>query len=260
MFVATSASIVSGTLSERVKLWSFFIFAIFLTALIYPIIGAWTWGGGWLDNLGFQDFAGSTIVHSTGGWAALAGAIVVGARLNKFRKDGTVKYIPPSNALAVTLGVFILWLGWFGFNCGSQLAMDSAVNVVAMSIILVNTNLATAAGLMVAVSMSRPLLGRVDLLAVFNGAIAGLVSITASPDIVDHQWAIVIGGIGGLISIVGVKALLYFKFDDGVGAIPAHLFAGIWGTIAVCIVGSAIDWNSSLPTCLLAFGEQLQSA
>ena len=130
MFVATSASIVSGTLSERVKLWSFFIFAIFLTALIYPIIGAWTWGGGWLDNLGFQDFAGSTIVHSTGGWAALAGAIVVGARLNKFRKDGTVKNIPPSNALAVTLGVFILWLGWFGFNCGSQFAMDSAVNVV----------------------------------------------------------------------------------------------------------------------------------
>ncbi len=127
MFVATSASIVSGTLSERVKLWSFFIFAIFLTALIYPIIGAWTWGGGWLDNLGFQDFAGSTIVHSTGGWAALAGAIVVGARLNKFRKDGTAKNIPPSNALAVTLGVFILWLGWFGFNCGSQFAMDSAV-------------------------------------------------------------------------------------------------------------------------------------
>ena len=127
MFVATSASIVSGTLSERVKLWSFFIFTIFLTALIYPIIGAWTWGGGWLDNLGFQDFAGSAIVHSTGGWATLAGAIVVGARLNKFRKDGTVKNIPPSNALAVTLGVFILWLGWFGFNCGSQFAMDSAL-------------------------------------------------------------------------------------------------------------------------------------
>ena len=236
VFVATTASIVSGTLAERVKLWSFFIFTIFLTALIYPIIGAWTWGGGWLDNMGFQDFAGSTIVHSTGGWAALAGAIVVGARLNKFRKDGTVKNTPPSNVPVVTLGVFILWLGWFGFNGGSQLAMDSAANVVAMSIVLVNTNLAAAAGVMVAVSVSRPLLGRVDLLAVLNGAIAGLVSITAGPDIVDHQWAIVIGGIGGLISTVGLKVLELFKVDDVVGAIPAHLFAGIWGTIAVCIV------------------------
>ena len=235
VFVATTASIVSGTLSERVKLWSFFIFTIFLTALIYPIIGAWTWGGGWLDNMGFQDFAGSTIVHSTGGWAALAGAIVVGPRLHKFRKDGTVKNTPPSNAPVVTLGVFIWWLGWFGFNGGSQLAMDSAANVVAMSIALVNTNLAAAAGVVVAVSVSRPLLGRVDLQAVLNGAIAGLVSITAGPGIVDHQWAIVIGGIGGLISTVGLKVLEIFKVDDGVGAIPAHLFAGIWGTIAVCI-------------------------
>ena len=235
VFVATTASIVSGTLAERVKLWSFFIFTIFLTALIYPIIGAWTWGGGWLNEMGFQDFAGSSIVHSTGGWAALAGAIVVGARLNKFRKDGTVKNTPPSNVPAVTLGVFILWLGWFGFNGGSQLAMDSAANVITMSIVLVNTNLAAAAGVMVAVSVSRPLLGRVDLLAVLNGAIAGLVSITAGPDIVDHQWAIVIGGVGGLICTVGVKVLEYFKVDDVVGAIPAHLFAGIWGTIAVCI-------------------------
>ncbi len=236
VFVATTASIVSGTLAERVKLWTFFVFTLVLTAFIYPIVGAWTWGGGWLSEMGFQDFAGSTIVHSTGGWAALAGAMVVGARAKKFRKDGSVKNTPPSNIPGVTLGVFILWLGWFGFNGGSVLAMDSAVNVVTMSIVLVNTNLAAAAGVMVAMIVSRPILGRVDLLACLNGAIAGLVAITAGPDIVAHQWAILIGGIGGLISTAGVKLLERLKIDDVVGAVPAHLFAGIWGTIAVCIV------------------------
>ncbi len=239
VFVATTASIVSGTLAERVKLWTFFAFTLILTAIIYPIIGSWTWGGGWLSEMGFQDFAGSTIVHSTGGWAALAGAIIVGARARKFRKDGTVKNTPPSNIPVVTLGVFILWLGWFGFNGGSQLAMDSALNVVAMSIILANTNLAAAAGVMVAMMVSRPILGRVDLLACLNGAIAGLVAITAGPDIVSHQWAIVIGGIGGLVSTAGVKLLENLKIDDVVGAVPAHLFAGIWGTLAVCIAGGA---------------------
>ncbi len=235
VFVATTASIVSGTLAERVKLWSFFLFISVLTAIIYPVVGAWTWGGGWLSEMGFQDFAGSTIVHSTGGWAALAGALVVGARMNKYRKDGRVKNTPPSNVPAVTLGVFILWLGWFGFNGGSQLALDSALNVVAMSVILVNTNLAAAAGVLVAVSVSRPLLGRVDLMAVLNGAIGGLVAITAGPDIGAHQWAIVIGGVGGLISTAGMKALEMVKIDDVVGAIPAHMFAGVWGTLAVCI-------------------------
>ncbi len=239
VFVATTASIVSGTLAERVKLWTFFAFTVTLTAVIYPVVGAWTWGGGWLSEMGFQDFAGSTIVHSTGGWAALAGAIVVGARARKFRKDGSVKNTPPSNIPVVTLGVFILWLGWFGFNGGSQLAMDSALNVVAMSIILANTNLAAAAGVMVAMMVSRPILGRVDLLACLNGAIAGLVAITAGPDIVSHQWAIVIGGIGGLVSTAGVKLLENLKIDDVVGAVPAHLFAGIWGTLAVCIAGGA---------------------
>ena len=239
VFVATTASIVSGTLAERVKLWTFFAFTLILTAIIYPVIGSWTWGGGWLSEMGFQDFAGSTIVHSTGGWAALAGAIIVGARARKFRKDGSVKNTPPSNIPVVTLGVFILWLGWFGFNGGSQLAMDSALNVVAMSIILANTNLAAAAGVMVAMMVSRPILGRVDLLACLNGAIAGLVAITAGPDIVSHQWAIVIGGIGGLVSTAGVKLLENLKIDDVVGAVPAHLFAGIWGTLAVCIAGGA---------------------
>ncbi len=235
VFVATAASIVSGTLAERVKLWGFFAFTAFLTAIIYPIVGAWTWGGGWLYNLGFQDFAGSTIVHSTGGWAALAGALVVGPRIGKFRRDGSVKPTPPSNIPAVTLGVFILWMGWFGFNGGSQLAAASAIDAVAMSNILVNTNLAAAGGVMASISISRPLLGRVDLLAVLNGAIAGLVAITAGPDIVNHYWAIIIGAIGGVICTGGMKLLEIVKLDDVVGAVPAHLFAGIWGTLAVCI-------------------------
>ena len=235
VFVATAASIVSGTLAERVKLWSFFVFIAVLTAIIYPIVGSWTWGGGWLSAMGFQDFAGSTIVHSTGGWAALAGALIVGPRKGKFRNDGSVKPTPPSNVPGVTLGVFILWLGWFGFNGGSQLALGGAVDVVAVSNILANTNLAAAAGVMAAISLSRPILGRIDLLAGLNGAIAGLVAITAGPDIVDHYWAIIIGAIGGAILVVGLKVLERLKIDDVVGAVPAHLFAGVWGTLAVCI-------------------------
>ncbi len=235
VFVATTASIVSGTLAERVRLWSFFGFVAVLTAFIYPVVGAWTWGGGWLSQMGFQDFAGSTIVHSTGGWAALAGTIVVGARHGKFREDGSVKLTPPSNVPVVTLGVFILWLGWFAFNGGSQLALGSAADAVAVSNILVNTNLAACGGFLAAIALSRPLLGRIDLMASLNGVIAGLVSITAGPDIIGHYWAIIIGAVGGTICIVGVKLLENLRIDDVVGAIPAHLFAGIWGTMAVCI-------------------------
>ena len=235
VFVATTASIVSGTLAERVNLWAFFAFTAVLTIIIYPIVGAWTWGGGWLSAMGFKDFAGSTIVHSTGGWAALAGALVVGARYGKFRSDGSVKPTPPSNVPTVTLGVFILWLGWFGFNGGSQLALSGAVDAVAMSNVLVNTNLAAAAGVMAALFLSRPLFGRIDLLAVLNGALAGLVSITAGPDIVDHYWALVIGAVGSVLCVGGMRLLEILKIDDIVGAIPVHLFAGIWGTLAVCI-------------------------
>ena len=237
VFVATAASIVSGTLAERVKMWPFFVFTLLLTGIIYPIVGAWTWGGGWLNAMGFTDFAGSTIVHGTGGWAALAGAMVVGPRYGKFRKDGTTKPTPPSNILAVTLGVFILWFGWFGFNGGSQLALGSAADAIAMSHVLVNTNLAAAAGVMMALAVSRPILGRMDLFAGLNGAIAGLVSITAAPDIVDHYWAVIIGAIGGTVCTAGLKLLERVKLDDVVGAIPAHLFAGIWGTLAACIAG-----------------------
>ena len=235
VFVATAASIVSGALAERVKMWSFFIFVLVLTAIIYPIVGAWTWGGGWLFEQGFQDFAGSSIVHGVGGWAALAGILVAGPRLGKFRRDGTPRPTPPSNILIVTLGVFILWFGWFGFNAGSQLALGSAADAVAMSHILVNTNLAAAAGVMTALVVSRYVLGRMDLFAGLNGAIAGLVSITAGPDFVDHYWAVIIGAIGGLICTLGIKVLERLRLDDVVGAVPAHLFAGIWGTLAVCI-------------------------
>ena len=243
VFVATVASIVSGTLAERVKLWTFLAFVAVLTAFIYPIIGSWTWGGGWLTEMGFKDFAGSTIVHSTGGWAALAGVLIVGPRLGKYRADGSVKSTPPSNVPAVTLGVFILWLGWFGFNGGSQLAMSSALDAVMMSNVLVNTNLAAAAGVVAALSVARAILGRVDLLAVLNGAIAGLVSITAGPDFTDHYWAIVIGAVGGVICVAGMKFLEVMKLDDVVGAVPAHLFAGVWGTMAVCIAsgGNFVD-------------------
>ena len=235
VFVAGSASIVSGTLGERVKLWSFFLFTLIFTAFIYPMVGAWTWGGGWLGAMGFKDFAGSTVVHSAGGWAALAGSLVIGPRFGKFRPDGTVKSTPPSNVPAVTLGVFILWLGWFGFNGGSQLALAGVSDAVAMSIVLANTNLAAAAGVMAAISVSKPILGRYDLFAALNGAIAGLVSITAGPDMVEQYWAILIGVVGGVLSTAGIKLLQALKIDDGVGAIPAHLIGGIWGTMAVCI-------------------------
>ncbi|MXY43388.1 MAG: ammonium transporter [Dehalococcoidia bacterium] len=235
VFVATAASIVSGALAERVKMWSFFLFTLVLTGVIYPVVGAWTWGGGWLAEMGFVDFAGSTIVHSTGGWAALAGMIVVGPRLGKFRKDGSVRATPPSNILVVTLGVFILWFGWFGFNGGSQLALGSAADAVSMSIVLVNTNLAAAAGVITALAVSRPILGRTDLFAGLNGAIAGLVSITAAPDFTDHYWAVIIGAVGAVICTAGLKLLERVKLDDVVGAVPAHLFAGVWGTLAASI-------------------------
>ncbi len=236
-FVATTASIVSGALAERVKLWPFFIFIAVLTGVIYPLVGAWTWGGGWLTKLGFSDFAGSTIVHSTGGWAALAGVIVVGARRGKFREDGSVKSTPPSNVPLVTLGVFILWFGWFGFNGGSMLVLKGSVDAVTMSNVMVSTNLAAAAGCIAVLFSAKSIFGRVDLLAVLNGAIGGLVAITAAPNIVEYHWAVIIGAIGGLACAFGLKMLENWKVDDVVGAIPAHLFAGIWGTLAVCIAG-----------------------
>jgi len=246
VFVATTASIISGCLAERVRLWAFFLFIAVLTGFIYPIIGSWTWGGGWLANLGFYDFAGSTIVHSVGGWAALAGVLLVGARLGKFKSDGTVQPTPPSNVPIVTLGVFILWLGWFGFNGGSVLALASAKDAILMSTVLVNTNLAAGAGVILAITISRPVLGRVDLLAVLNGAIGGLVAITAGPDTTNHIAAILIGGAGGCIVVLGMKFLEIVKVDDVVGAVPAHLFAGVWGTIAVSFTNPDVSFVNQI--------------
>ncbi|MEE8189636.1 MAG: ammonium transporter [Kiloniellales bacterium] len=237
VFVATAASIVSGTLAERIKVWPFMLFIVVLTGVVYPIQGAWTWGGGWLSQLGFSDFAGSTIVHSVGGWAALAGAIILGARKGKYGPGGRVNPMPGANLPLATLGTFILWFGWFGFNGGSQLALGSALDVAAMAIVYVNTNLAAAAGVLAAMALTQVLYKKIDLTLALNGAIAGLVSITAGPDLQNHLLAIVVGGIGGCLVVLSVPLLDRLRIDDVVGAIPAHLVAGIWGTLAVGIFG-----------------------
>ena len=237
VFVATAASIVSGTLAERIKVWPFLIFVIFLTGIIYPIQGSWVWGAGWLSEMGFSDFAGSTLVHSTGGWAALAGAIVLGARKGKYGPDGRVNPMPGANLPLATLGTFILWFGWFGFNGGSQLALGSAADVSAMAIVYVNTNLAAAAGVVVAMILTQLMFKKMDLTLCLNGAIGGLVAITAGPDLQQHLWAIVVGGIGGALVVIAVPLIDKLKVDDVVGAISAHLVCGIWGTLAVGIFG-----------------------
>ncbi|WP_408962506.1 ammonium transporter [Oceanibaculum nanhaiense] len=237
VFVATAASIVSGTLAERIKFWPFIIFVTVLTAILYPIQGSWTWGGGWLSEMGFSDFAGSTIVHSVGGWAALTGAIILGARKGKYAADGRVTPLPGANLPLATLGTFVLWLGWFGFNGGSQLALGSALDATAMAIVFSNTNLAACGGVVAACLLTQILYGKIDLTMALNGAIGGLVSITAGPDLTHHFLSIIIGAIGGILVVVTVPLLDKLKIDDVVGAIPAHLVCGIWGTLAVGIFG-----------------------
>lgn len=233
MFCATTASIVSGTLAERVRLWPFLLFTVVLTGLIYPIEASWQWGEGWLYELGFSDFAGSTLVHAAGGFAALAGAIVLGARHGKYRADGRMQPMPGSNLSLATLGTFILWMGWFGFNGASQLAMGTIDDVADVSRIFVNTNIAASAGAVAALILTQLIYGKVDLTMVLNGALAGLVSITAEPLMPSIPAAFLIGAIGGVIVVVTVPLLDKFKIDDVVGAIPVHLIAGIWGTLIV---------------------------
>ena len=237
MFCAATASIVSGTVAERIKLWPFLIFTFVLTALIYPLQASWKWGGGFLDELGFLDFAGSTVVHSVGGWAALAGALVLGPRLGKY-VQGRVVPMPGANLPLATLGTFILWLGWFGFNGGSQLAMGTIGDVADVSRIFANTNAAAAGGAITALILTQVLYKKVDLTMVLNGALAGLVSITAEPLTPTLGVATLIGGIGGVIVVVAVPLLDKLKIDDVFGAIPVHLIAGIWGTLAVVITNS----------------------
>ena len=235
MFCAATASIVSGTVAERIKLWPFLVFTFVLTALIYPFQASWKWGGGFLDALGFLDFAGSTVVHSVGGWAALAGALILGARRGKYGPDGRVVPMPGANLPLATLGTFILWLGWFGFNGGSQLAMGTVGDVADVSRIFANTNAAAAGGSIAALILTQILYKKVDLTMVLNGALAGLVSITAEPLTPGLGTATLIGAVGGVIVVFAVPLLDKLKIDDVVGAIPVHLIAGIWGTLAVVI-------------------------
>lgn len=239
VFVATAASIVSGTVAERVRLWPFFLFTIILTGFIYPIQASWEWGGGWLDaRYGFSDFAGSTLVHATGGWAALAGALALGPRRGKYGPNGQINVLRGSSLPLATLGVFILWLGWFGFNGGSQLALGSLSDAIAVSNIFVNTNMAAATGVITVVVLCTLLKKKIDLSMALNGAIGGLVAITAEP-LTPAVWqAALIGSIGGGIIFVVTPTLETMRIDDVVGAIPAHLFCGIWGTMAVPLTNS----------------------
>ena len=217
-----------------------------MTGLIYPIQGSWSWGGGYLSEAGFLDFAGSTIVHSVGGWAALTGCLIIGSRSGKYSDDGKVKPMPGSNLPLATLGTFLLWFGWFGFNGGSQLAMGSAADVDAISNIYINTNLAAAAGVVVAIIGTSILYGKVDLTMALNGALGGLVAITAEPLAPSPILAIFIGGVGSALVILTVPLLDKLKIDDVVGAIPVHLVAGIWGTIAVVLSNSDATLGAQL--------------
>ena len=250
MFCAATASIVSGALAERIKLWPFLIFTVILTSIIYPLQASWKWGGGFLDEMGFLDFAGSTVVHSVGGWAALTGAIILGPRIGKY-KDGKTIPIPGSNLALATLGTFILWLGWFGFNGGSQLAMGTVGDVADVSRIFSNTNAAAAGGAIAALVLSQLLYKKPDLTMILNGALAGLVSITAEPLTPTLGAATLIGAVGGVIVVFAVPMLDKLKIDDVVGAIPVHLLAGIWGTIAVVFTNGDASLGTQLYSILV---------
>lgn len=267
VFVATTASIVSGTVAERIKLFPFLIFTAVLAGLIYPIQGSWEWGGGWLNSDSFvatfgsefADFAGSTLVHSTGGWAALVGAIILGPRLGRYSADGKVRPMPGSSLPLATLGTFILWFGWFGFNGASQLAMGSAGDSIAISNIFVNTNMAAAGGAFAAAMVTKLVYKKVDLSMVLNGALAGLVSITAGPDTPLPIEATLIGAVGGALVVFAVPFFDKLKIDDVVGAISVHLVCGIWGTLAVAITNPDITFMAQL-IGVLAIGAYVVTA
>ncbi|WP_262691681.1 ammonium transporter family protein [Kordiimonas aestuarii] len=254
VFVATTASIVSGTVAERIKLFPFFIFTAVLAGLIYPIQGSWEWGGGWLNSESFattfgaefSDFAGSTLVHSTGGWAALVGAIVLGPRLGRYTKEGKARPMPGSSLPLATLGTFILWLGWFGFNGASQLALGSAADAISVSNIFVNTNMAAAGGGFAAAIVTKLVYKKVDLSMVLNGALAGLVSITAEPLTPLPLSACLIGAVGGVLVVFAVPFFDRLKIDDVVGAVSVHLVCGVWGTLAVAITNPGTTFMAQL--------------
>lgn len=233
VFCGAACSVVSGCVAERIRLWPFMIFCVVLTGLIYPIQGSWVWGGGWLDAIGFTDYAGSTLVHSVGGWAALTGALILGARKGKYGKDGRINPMPGSNIPLATLGTFILWMGWFGFNGGSVLSLGSAASAIEMANVFVNTNLAAAGGMIAAMLLVQLIYKKVDVTMALNGALAGLVSITAGPATPSGGAAVLIGAVGGALVVFAVPLFDKLKIDDVVGALSVHLVCGIWGTMAV---------------------------
>ncbi|MER0042386.1 ammonium transporter [Pseudomonas sp. MGal98] len=246
VFAATCMSIVSGAVAERMKLWSFIAFAVVMTAVIYPVQGFWKWGGGFLDAAGFLDFAGSSVVHMAGAAAALAGVILLGARKGKYGANGQINAIPGANLPLATLGMFILWMGWFGFNGGSQLKMSTIEDANAVAQVFVNTNMAAAGGLIAALIVARILFGKADLTMAINGALAGLVSITAEPLTPTALQATLIGGVGGVLVVFAILGFDKIRIDDPVGAISVHGAAGIWGTLAVCLTNPEASLGAQL--------------
>ncbi|MBW2940901.1 ammonium transporter [Zhongshania aquimaris] len=249
VFVATAMSIVSGAVAERMKLWAFLAFAVVMTGVIYPLQGSWSWGGGFLSEAGFSDFAGSGIVHMCGASAALAGVLLLGARKGKYGENGHVNAIPGANLPMATLGTFILWMGWFGFNGGSELMVSNIEEANATAQVFVNTNAAASGGLIAALIVARLLFGKADLTMVLNGALAGLVAITADPLSPDPVISTLIGAVGGVLVVFSILALDKLKIDDPVGAISVHGVVGLWGVMAV-------PFNNSDAT----FGNQIYGA
>ena len=247
VFVGTAASVISGVIAERMKLWPFLIFVVILSGIIYPIQGHWSWGKSELGGLisGFSDFAGSTVVHSVGGWAALAGVLILGARKGKYSKDGQVRPLPGSNLPMATLGTFILWMGWFGFNGGSQLSLGSKEDIDGIALVIVSTNMAACGGAVIAAVLTQLIYKKVDLTMVLNGALAGLVSCTAGPNL-GIGVALIEGLVGGALIVFAIPFFDKIKIDDPVGALSVHLVAGIWGTLAVGIFNPEIAFLAQI--------------
>ncbi|MCP3669034.1 MAG: ammonium transporter [Gammaproteobacteria bacterium] len=254
VFVATAMSIVSGAVAERMKLWSFLAFAVVMTGFIYPMQGYWKWGGGFLDGLGFNDFAGSGVVHLCGAAAALAGVILLGARKGKYGPNGEVRAIPGANMPMATLGTFILWLGWFGFNGGSELILSNVGEANAVAAVFVNTNASAAGGVIAAMLMARAIFGKADLTMTLNGALAGLVAITAEPLAPSPLLATVVGMVGGVLVVLAIITLDKLKLDDPVGAISVHGVVGIWGLLAVPISNADATLSAQIIGLLVIFG------
>ena len=254
VFVATAMSIVSGAVAERMKLWAFLAFAVVMTGFIYPVQGFWKWGGGFLDGLGFLDFAGSGVVHMCGGVAALAGVLLLGARKGKYGPDGQVNPIPGANLPLATLGTFILWLGWFGFNGGSELKVSDVGEANAVAMVFVNTNAAAAGGVIAAMITARLLFGKTDLTMALNGALAGLVAITAEPLTPTGLWSTAIGAIGGVLVVFSIIFLDKMKIDDPVGAISVHGVVGMWGLLAVTLTNPDATIGAQLIGIASIFG------